>query len=306
MPQATPLTRHLVPRAIAPRAAEVWCGALASGALEPIPTRLEIVEQAGVRFQIRILDSLWRKERALARQRDAEARGQPRDPFGPCDPDLLLGDLSPTHCCVLNKFPALARHLLIVTRAPEPQEQLLTTLDLVALWTTMAGMDGFAFYNGGQVAGASQGHKHLQLVPLPMAPGEPIPMERCLARADFSDGVGRVPGLPFEHAMARLPEALVEDPRQAALASLGTYRRLLAAVGLARRPGSPRQAGPYNLLMTRRWMLLVPRARERWQGTSVNALGFAGSLLARDQDELERIIAAGPMRILGAVGVPQS
>jgi ATP adenylyltransferase len=60
---------------------------------------------------------------------------------------------------------------------------------------------------------------------------------------------------------------------------------------------------PYNLLLTREWMLFVPRARESWQGVSVNALGFAGTLLLRDADALERVRAAGPMAVLSHVGV---
>jgi len=47
-----------------------------------------------------------------------------------------------------------------------------------------------------------------------------------------------------------------------------TYRELLARCPQA----------PYNLLATRRWMLVVPRRQERYEKISVNALGFAGSL----------------------------
>ncbi len=300
----TPHTVTLQPSQLAPRAAAVTAQALASGALEPLPTELRVVEQAGVRFQLRVLDSLWRKHRALAKQQARTERGEPSDPFGPCDPALLLGDLSPTHCCVLNKFPALGQHLLIVTRAFEPQEQLLTVADFEALWRGLQGTDGLAFYNGGREAGASQPHKHLQLIPLPIHPGEPdVPMHARLAHAELRDGIGRAPGLPFEHALAPLSTELLADARQAAVASLAHYHRLLSAVDLTRRPDSRSQAGPYNLLMTRRWMLVVPRSRDDWQGCSVNALGFAGSLLARDEDELARIRSAGPMTLLTHTGV---
>jgi ATP adenylyltransferase len=296
---------RLLPADILTRAAEISARALVTGALEPIPTRLEIVEQMGVRFQLRVLDSMWRKERAIARQLELANRGEPADPFGPCNPALLLGDLSDTHRCVLNKYPAFAGHLLIVTRAFEAQERLLTAADFAALWRGLAGMDGLAFYNGGPAAGASQPHKHLQLLPLPMHPGEPpVPLAARFEQASFGDGVGRVPGLPFVHALVRLPPGLHEDPRQAALATLGSYHRLLAAVGLARRPGDPHQPGPYNLLMTRGWMFLVPRGEDDWQGCSVNALGFAGSLLARDDAELARIRTAGPMTLLTHTGRP--
>ena len=42
------------------------------------------------------------------------------------------------------------------------------------------------------------------------------------------------------------------------------------------------QSGPYNLLFTRRWMLLVPRSKEFFESISVNAIGFSGALLARN------------------------
>jgi ATP adenylyltransferase len=302
---ATPHSRPLAPQDIAHRAASVSEAALASGVLEPIPTHIRVVEQAGVRFQLRVLDSHWRKQRALERQRAASPEGEARDPFGPCDPALLLGDLSETHCCVLNRYPALAGHLLIVTRAYEGQERLLTVADFHALWLGLAGIDGLGFYNGGPQAGASQRHKHLQLLPTPMLTGEPaVPMATRFDGVTRPDGIGQAPGLPFVHALTCLPPGLSADPRQAAVATLGHYHRLLAAVGLARRPGGT-QAGPYNLLMTRSWMLLIPRTRDDWQGVSVNALGYAGSLLARDEAALARIQDAGPMRLLSHTGVPR-
>jgi len=304
---ATPRTTTLRPADIPARAADVSTQALASGALEPLPTRVEIVEHGGVRFQLRVLDSLWRKQRAEAKQRARAVRGEPCDPFGPCDPSLLLGDLSPSHCCVLNKFPALGWHLLIVTRCMEAQENLLNIADFEALWLGLQGVNGLAFYNGGPIAGASQPHKHLQLIPTPMHPGEPnVPMHARLAHAELRGGIGRAPGLPFEHAMTPLSPELLADPRQAAVASLGRYHRLLAAVGLPRHPGQPQQAGPYNLLMTRHWMMVIPRSREDWLGCSVNALGYAGSLLARDEAELEHMRRTGPMALLAHTGITRN
>lgn len=293
----------LRPTEIRARAAEVTASARTSGALEPIPTRVEIVEQAGVRFQVRVLDSRWREQRAGMEGQRSAARGEPRDPFGPCDPALLLGDLSPTHRCVLNKYPTLRQHLLIVTRHFEDQERLLTTADFHAVWLGLQGINGLGFFNGGRTAGASQAHKHMQLLPTPLHPGEPaVPMEGRLAVTERRQGVERAVGLPFDHALHHFPPGLEQDPTQAAVATLGAYHRLLAAVGQARRPGDPRQQGPANLLMTRRWMLLVPRQREAWQGLSTNALGFAGSLMARDQAKLERFRALGPMALLAHTG----
>jgi ATP adenylyltransferase len=49
-------------------------------------------------------------------------------------------------------------------------------------------------------------------------------------------------------------------------------------------------------------MLLVPRSVEHYESISVNALGFAGSLLARDERELELIRERGPLGVLEDVG----
>jgi ATP adenylyltransferase len=48
-------------------------------------------------------------------------------------------------------------------------------------------------------------------------------------------------------------------------------------------------------------MLAVPRSRERFGTISINALGFAGSLFVRDEEEMQDLRAAGPMRVLRAV-----
>ncbi len=60
---------------------------------------------------------------------------------------------------------------------------------------------------------------------------------------------------------------------------------------------------PYNLLVTREWMLLVPRSRECWARISVNALGFAGSLFVRERRQMHAIKAHGPMNVLRSVAV---
>lgn len=249
--------------------------ALASGALAPIATRVEVVPDGGVAFAVRVVEALARKSEAL------RAPGPDRpDPFLPPDPALVIGDISATHVAVLNKFPVIEGHVLIVTRAFEDQSAPLSLADFEALAACLEETDGLGFYNAGARAGASQRHKHLQLVPRALGPGpfQP-PVESVLPTAG---GMGAA--LPFRHAFAA-----VDGARAAALHA--RYREMLRSLGIE-------PPAPYNLLATRRWMLGVPRAREDWQGISVNALGFAGALLAKTDEEAERIRRAGPMRIL--------
>jgi ATP adenylyltransferase len=282
--------------------------ALRSGVLKPLPTEFEFLEEQGIRFLVRILAGLERKLEAKVRQ-DPErpGPGTPPDPFLPYDPRVFVADVSATHVALLNKFNVLDHHLLLVTRAFEDQESPLTLEDFQALWVCLAELDGLAFYNAGRTAGASQRHKHLQLVPLPLVPGETgIPIQPALETAEFLNGIGRSPGLPYVHGLVPLDAGRLSAAAEAARHSLEVYGRLLQATGMVSGPpGRERRSapGPYNLLITREWMLLVPRSCECFEGISINALGFAGALLVRTFEQFHRLRDRGPLAALRAVGV---
>ncbi|MEH2359358.1 ATP adenylyltransferase family protein [Nostoc sp.] len=288
--------------------------ALQCGALLSIPTEFEFVEQDNVRFLVRILSNLNRKKAAKEKQEKQSAMSaQEFNPFLPYEEDLFVADISDTHVCILNKFNVVDYHLLIITRDFEEQESLLTLEDFTAMWACLADFDGLAFYNSGKTAGASQRHKHLQLVPLPLAPSGPqIPIEPLLTSAQFQNSIlsgasatqtmgfvnATLPKLPFVHAFAPLNSHWMQSPFTAAQATLDAYRTLLHAVGL-----DAGQSGGYNLLATREWILIVPRSQEHFQSISVNSLGFAGALLVRNAAEMEILKAQGPMTILKNVAV---
>lgn len=281
----------LLREAIAQRSAH----ALQCGALLPIDTTRTLIEDGGVRFVVREVSSLARKAAAPPASRAA-------DPFLPYDPDLFVADFSGTHIALLNKYNVIAHHLLIVTRRFEPQEALIDRDDFAALCVALRAFDGLGFYNGGTEAGASQAHKHLQVVPLPLDEGTPpVPIEALFDRVRIVDGIGTVPGLHFRHAFGSL-DLMTEG---AADRAHECYRTLLDAAGIGTRDvqGVAHQAAPYNLLVTRRWMLVVPRATERVEGISVNALGFAGSFFVRDAAQRQALVQLGPMAALARVAL---
>lgn len=260
--------------------------AMATGALQPIETQTTVLDDGGVRFVVRAVSSLARKDQAC--------RGPVvADPLGDYEPGLFVADLGPSHYVLLNKFPVLAGHVLLVTRRFERQEQLLTVEDFSALAACLSGVDGLGFYNGGIEAGASQLRKHLQLVPLPLAAEstDEVPMERVLL------GGHR---LAFSHGFELI------SPHATASALHALYRELLHRCGISAVAAleGELQSAPYNLLLRRGWMLVVARSRECFETISINALGFAGSLFVRTHAELERVRAVGPMRVLQAVAVP--
>lgn len=277
--------------------------AVKNGSLQPIFTEYEFVEHGGVMFFVRILSSLARKEEARKRQEKETRAGKKVNPFLPYEEDLFVADISETHVALLNKFNVVEHHLLIVTREFEDQEMLLTLKDFEALLACMAEYNSLGFYNGGETAGASQRHKHLQMVPLPLAPeGPSVPVAPLLEAAEFHGDFGTVPGFPFQHFFARMKTGILQRPEEA----FAIYIQMIRRAGLESAGGinGKRQSGPYCLLVTREWMFLVPRSREFFDSISINSLGFAGALLVRNREQLALIENTGPMQVLARVALP--
>jgi ATP adenylyltransferase len=257
--------------------------AIASGAMHSFECALEFVQDAGVEFVVRVATKFPRGE--TARGRGADAPRLARNPFEDPEPDLIVRDLTPTHRALLNKFSVLREHLLVVTKQFEEQMVPLDEDDFEALAIVMADAEVLAFYNGGMEAGASQKHKHLQVVTLPLSPRHSIPMDALLTREQDR--------LAFRHSFARLEPGSIARPRD----MRRRYDELVRQAGL--QPGQP-----YNLLVTHEWMLVVPRSRDKYEGISINSLAFAGSFFVRDAAHAAAIANAHPMSVLKSVAMP--
>ena len=153
-------------------------------------------------------------------------------------------------------------HLLIVTSKFESQERLLNECDFNALCRCLAEYPALGFYNGGEAAGASQKHKLLQLVPLPLYGGtRPYPFLSVLAGNEHYTGVQQLSSLPFKHAWCNLAKNLLDDPPLATIYCNKEYREMLMHLNIEALPDTEGelQSAPYNLLMTSDWMLLLTR-----------------------------------------------
>jgi sulfate adenylyltransferase (ADP) / ATP adenylyltransferase len=280
--------------------------ALSVGAILPLPTEYEFIEDHGIRFLVRILSNRKRKDEARKEQERTTAKSsKPVNPFLPYEEDLFISDISDTHVALLNKFNIVDHHLLIVTKTFEDQEMMLTPLDFKALWACMVEYNALGFYNAGEVAGASQPHKHLQMVPLPLAPeGPPVPIEPLLAKTRSKNRIGTIQEFPFRHVFAHI-EIDLKSPIELARTTYSLYGEMLKETGL--KPPTTdlpqKQSAPYCFLITRNWMLLVPRSREFFDSISINALGFSGALLVRDRGQMKRLIKFGPMTALKNVAL---
>ncbi len=284
----------LEPGTLWPKVIQQTDHALKSGALHSLPTEYELIEQDGVTFLVRILANLAHKDQAKQRQKQKSPSEQDFNPFLPYEEDLFVADISDTHLCLLNKFNVVDYHILIVTRQFEAQENLLTQQDFVAMQACLKEIDGLAFYNGGKKAGASQAHKHLQLVPFPLMPEREtinFPLETAIAAVQWQDALGQIPAFGFPHAIAKL------DFLASSQVIWECYHHLLQTLDLQKN----HQPQAYNLLATRQWLLVVPRSQESFQSISVNSLGFAGSFFVRNEQQKQILQKSGPLHVLSQV-----
>jgi len=278
--------------------AERFAASGASGARIELESREEIVEDAGIELIVRVLADRIAKAAARVKTEPStitpkDASPSARSPFlPPYDPELLIGAVTETHVALLNKYNLVDRHLLIVTREYEEQEAPLTIADLEAARFCLDAIEGLVFYNAGAAAGASQSHKHLQLVPFPLGPRHRrFPLDAAIGEA-LAAGLDAVPRLGYQHRVTPLGAGAGSDH--------AVYRELLNAFAAAE-AGS--NATAHNLLMTREWMMMIPRSRASEGPLEVNALGFAGTFIARRERDLDWLRSIGPIELLRRVGV---
>lgn len=135
-----------------------------------------------VLWQIRTVPALLKKPtpNAIHTPSDGEEKkdrtGQnPKDVFAPpYVPNLLVRDLQ-DHALLLNKFCVVPQHFLLVTTEFESQELPPSPRTLTLAYKIIAAhkLNGhsaselLAFYNCGQLSGASQPHRHVQFVQCP-------------------------------------------------------------------------------------------------------------------------------------------
>lgn len=268
--------------------------ALAQRALQPIPTTLEVIRDGHAEFHLRVLSHL--KEKPVERQQQPAGF----NPFLPYDPALFVADISDTHVALLNKYNVVEHHLLVVTREFESQTSRLTQADFAAVARCLFEYPALAFYNSGVEAGASQSHKHLQLLPLHHR-GDMMPLEPLFQVEQFTvDLPDQSPVLDFEHRLVHLAATDKIEALESQL--MKAYESTLASLNWKQIDDTV----PYNLLVTREWMLMVPRRSESFHAISLNAMAFAGSFFVKNQADRDLLIAEGPLNALRSVSQPSA
>ena len=276
------------------RALEQSERALKSGSLVPLSTSLEhLFSSLENNFELRTLES--RLPKHLRRE------GPKPNPFQPWDEQLEVARLDPSHAVILNKYPVQRGHMLLITAEWAAQDGWLSLADWTALVHVDQDTSGLWFFNSGPIAGASQPHRHLQL--LPRSKDETsCPRDLWFQNRLISQGTNesaRDPLLNGCSVVSRLSQS--KDPYEQAQELYKGYLSLSEQLGLGNPSQDHRPRFFYNLLLTPQWMAMVRRRREGVAGFSINALGFAGYLLATANADLNWLKNNGPEALLREV-----
>ena len=133
----------------------------------------EIFKQNGIKYLLKTIkkDEIINKDIAINNKTGIINK----DPFAPpIEEDILIDeDFTDHHRLCFNKFPVVDYHLILPTKQDLNQYThlsengffLILILDFSSLILLIRIVDGYGFFNGGFNAGASQPHKHLQVLP---------------------------------------------------------------------------------------------------------------------------------------------
>ena len=251
---------------------------------------------------------------------------------------------SPSHVLVLNKFPIIPHHFILATTQNKAQTHLLEQDDisivyrLLQQWERSDEKEGklFAFFNSGRHSGASQPHRHVQLLPVDdMRVGDKEGTWKLLADQVMAEipenetGVREVgAGLPCQVLGWRIPKQVDESvlwEKYKELYRLAFERTKEFARGYSggleesSEGGRENAALPlsYNLAMTTQSMMLCARRSEgkvvrRGDGSEIDSVALNGTMLGGTlmvkNDELLRILKDDPRQledVLNEVGIPK-
>jgi len=312
--------------------------ALLEGDLLFFPSTVHKFQESNLEFEIRLCPALQKKPTLPTPRFDPNIKSQEElpvqdynggrpDPFAPpYIPNLHLGDLKDEeedggeYVILLNKYSVIPHHFLMVTKEFQSQTSLLKPPELAQIYMLLdagrkANRRFFAFYNCGDNSGASQPHKHVQFIPIEGDDGPPIDGVAKALHLESPDKPFSLTTLPYANHIFRFTtptsptSSTTQSDVEATLANVFFSLLDLAISTVRHDPDYPTGRPSYNVIMTLEHMHIIPRKhethtlRETGEKLSVNALGFAGMLLVKSEEELEAVKKEGWSSILKGVGV---
>ncbi|KAJ3573086.1 hypothetical protein NPX13_g4826 [Xylaria arbuscula] len=297
---------------------DAFAKAQASGDLIYYPTQVAIVTVGSLAFQVRYSPALAQKPKP---PKPVEPNSRPFNPFENPSPALLVAQLLPSHRLVLNKFAVVPEHFILATRDFKPQTHILEPSDIDAAYACVqtyqsAGRELYVFFNSGDHSGASQPHRHLQLLPVDCMKIGLETTEHGGEWAVLADQVcGRRDAMPFTIFTSPINATMSTDEKHSIYLSLYKHAVQAAEANVKAVEEGEAQIS-YNFAMTNTCMALCPRTAEGTtlkdsNGNEIGNIGLNGTVLAgtalvKNQAEWDLLRTDSMIlsNVLEGIGVP--
>jgi ATP adenylyltransferase len=215
--------------------------------------------------------------------------GPNQNPFCPWEKILEIDKIGDNHQLILNKYPVQKGHILLITNEWKPQNGWLDIKDWRAIQQVNKDTSGLWFFNSSPIAGASQPHRHFQL--LRRSKGEiSCPREKWFLEMNS-----------YQNLDSKLKKNIIvskfnflENPS----CLFEFYIELCKKLGLGDPINDKKPICPYNILITNKWIAIIKRKNDHIHGFSINGLGFAGYLLVTDNSNINYLKKFGPEKLL--------
>jgi len=215
--------------------------------------------------------------------------GPKENPFKPWDEVLEIDTIGTNHQLILNKYPVQTGHILLITRNWKPQNGWLEKEDWSAMKKVNNDTSGLWFFNSSKEAGASQPHRHIQLLPRKAT-------EKKCPRYDWFENL-----INIKYKKSKLTKNIfVErfDFNESIDNIYNQYLEISRKIGLGNPPIDKKPIKPYNIVLTDKWIAIIKRSKDNIYGYSVNGLGFAGYLLVTKLSDISYLKKNGPEKLL--------
>ena len=215
--------------------------------------------------------------------------GPKLNPFNPWDKDLEINKIGSNHQLILNKYPVQVGHILLITKSWKPQNGWLDIADWNAIKKVNNDTSGLWFFNSDTLAGASQPHRHIQLL-------RRSKNEKSCPRNDWFINFNNSNIIKNKlYSKIEVNSFNFKEPDDKIYKK---YLFLSRKLGLGDPLKDKKPRCPYNLLITNKWIALIKRKNDNVHGFSINGLGFAGYILVTNNSDINYLKKFGPERLL--------
>ena len=259
-------------------------------------TRLSIDDQSLYPLETTIITrDLYEKDDFIIRKLDTskfnkkKIYGPKQNPFSPWEKILEIDKIGDNHQLILNKYPVQKGHILLITNEWKPQNGWLDIKDWRAIQQVNKDTSGLWFFNSSPIAGASQPHRHFQL--LRRSRGEiSCPREKWFLNMNS-----------YQDNNSKLKKNIIVSKfnfLENSSSLFEFYLELCMKLGLGDPVRDKKPIHPYNILITNKWIALIKRNKDHIHGFSINGLGFAGYLLVTEKSNVSYLKKFGPEKLL--------